>query len=165
MSRKKPIEVVIAEGKKHLTKAEIERRRAEEAALRPNDNDIGYPEWLADDFAIEQYEKISKELDHLKLLTNLDKHTLACYCFAYSQYVQTTKELQGAPLVVESTNKAGFTNKIENPLIRIQLKYSDEMKKHASEMGLTISSRLKLTVPKKEDTKPKNKFSGFMDGK
>lgn len=164
MAKKKPIEVLIAEGKKHLTKEEIEQRRQEEAALRPCDDDVGHPDWLTDPFAIEQYEKISKELERLKLLTNLDKHTLACYCFAYSQYVETTKALQGAPLVVESTNKAGFTNQIENPLIRIQLKYSDEMKKHASEMGLTISSRLKLTVPKKEDTKPKNKFESFMSG-
>ena len=159
---KQPVEVLVANGRARLTKEEIERRREEEAAVRPNDDDIGHPEWLEDKFAVEQYYKISKELDHLKLLTNLDKHTLACYCFAYSKYVEATKALEGAPLVVESTNKAGFTNQIENPLIRIQLKYSDEMKKHAAEMGLTISSRLKLVVPKKEETKKKNKFSEFM---
>jgi P27 family predicted phage terminase small subunit len=64
-----------------------------------------------------------------------------------------TLQLQGQPLVIDQKNKLGYVNKIPNPLINIQLKYSDEMKKHASEMGLTINSRLKISVPKKEKVK------------
>ncbi len=150
--KKKSVEVLIAEGKTHLTNKDIEARREEEGLIRPNDDKIKCPSWVKDKVARAEFKKISEELQELKLLTNLDVNTLASYCIAYSNYLKATLELEGQPLVISQTNKSGFTNLVENPLIRIQLKFSDEMKKHASEMGLTINSRLKLVVPK---AKPK----------
>ena len=76
---------------------------------------------------------------------------MGAYCNAYSFYVQSTKELDKEPLITEFTNKAGATNFIENPLIRIQLKYSEEMKKFASLLGLTIDSRLKIATIKNQN--------------
>lgn len=163
MGKKKPIDVLVAEGKKHLTKEEIEQRRAEEEAVRPNDDKVNCPSWVKDKVARKEYNRVAKELQELKLLTNLDVNTLANYCIAFSNYVNATQQMEGQPLVIEQTNKAGFTNIVANPLINIQLKYSDEMKKLASEMGLSISSRLKLVVPKKDEDKPRSKFEEFMD--
>lgn len=158
--KRKPIELLQAEGKTHLTKAEIEARKESESTLQPNADAIECPSWLTDEVAIEEYHRLSKELAELKLLTNLDVTTLASYCIAYANYLKATEELHGQPLVIESTNKSGFTNLIQNPLILIQLKYSDEMKKHASELGLTINSRLKMVVPPKPEKK-KSKFEEF----
>lgn len=160
---KKSIDVILAEGKSHYDKETIERRKEEEAAIRPSDNKTECPDWLADKVARKEYRRIAKELNNINLLTNLDITTLAQYCLAYANFLKATEELIDRPLVIEQTNKSGFTNLVENPLIRIQLKYSDEMKKHATQMGLTISSRLKLVVPKPLEDKPKNKFGDFMD--
>lgn len=160
MNYKRPVAVLLEENKSHLTKDEIRRRQEEEAALRPLDDKTECPEWLTDTFAREEYARIAVELERLGLLTNLDINALAAYCVAYSRYVEATQELEGEPLTVVQTNKNGITARVENPLIKIQLKYSDEMKRLSNEMGLTISARLRLTPPKKEE-KPKNKFSEF----
>ncbi|ACL19507.1 phage terminase, small subunit, P27 family [Desulfitobacterium hafniense DCB-2] len=148
--KRKSVDLLIAEGKTHLTKDDIEKRREAESQLKPKDDKIKCPSWLKDKVAKSEFRKISHELQELKLLTNLDVNTLASYCVAYAQYLKATSELADQDLVITQTNKAGFTNMVENPLIRIQLKYSNEMKKHAAEMGLTINSRLKLVIPKKE---------------
>lgn len=146
---KRPVETL----KKHLTKEEIEERKVQEELARPNIDNIKCPSWLKDKAARKEYKKIALELQELGLLTNLDVNALASYCNAFSAYINTVAELEGQPLVVEQTNKAGFTNLVENPLIKIQMKYSDEMKKLAAVLGLTIDSRLKLIVPKAEKKK------------
>lgn len=73
-------------------------------------------------------EKISWTIQNLSVISNLDLNNLGAYCNAYSSYIEATKELKGQLLTIEYTNKGGATNVIENPLIKIQLKYSDEMK-------------------------------------
>ena len=78
---------------------------------------------------------------------------MAAYCNAYSGYLETIREMQGQALTIEYTNKGGATNIIENPLIKIQMKYSDEMRKYSSLLGLSIDSRLKLASIKSTETK------------
>ncbi|KQX69239.1 phage terminase small subunit P27 family [Paenibacillus sp. Root444D2] len=151
---RKPIDVLLAEGKTHLTKSEIEERREKENAIRPNSDKIKCPSWVKDKVARSEYKRLSEELQELNLLTNLDVNTLASYAVAFSLYQKATQELEGQSLLI---------NESANPLIRIQLLYSDECKKYAIQMGLTISSRLKLVVPKPSDDKPKNKFGDFVN--
>ncbi|MGE7828975.1 phage terminase small subunit P27 family [Paenibacillus sp. NPDC093718] len=163
MGQKKPISVILAEGKTHLTKEQIKERQEQEASVKPAADKIECPGWLTDKVAKKEYKRIASELVKIGLITNLDVTTLASYCNAYVAYLKATEQLANEPLVVEQTNKAGFTNYVENPLIRIQLKYSDEMKKHATQMGLTINSRLKLVVPTQPEKKKKSKFDEFID--
>ncbi|WP_454053960.1 P27 family phage terminase small subunit [Clostridium sp. Marseille-Q7071] len=69
---------------------------------------------------------------------NLDLNNLGAYCNAYSSYIEITNEIKRtATKFIEYTNKVGATNIIENPLIKIQMKYSDEMRKYSSLLGLT----------------------------
>ena len=46
-------------------------------------------------------------------------------------------------------------------LNRTRKQLSDECRAYANDLGLTITSRLKLVIPKTEDEKPKNKFTKF----
>ena len=163
MNYKKPVAVLMQENRSRLSKAEIKRRMEEEAALRPADDNTECPDWVTDARAREEYARISVELEKLGLLTNLDINTLAAYCIAFSRYVEATQAMEGQPLTVVQTNKNGITAVVENPLIKIQLKYSDEMKRLTGEMGLSISARMKLIPPKKEEKK-ENKFARFAAG-
>lgn len=47
-------------------------------------------------------------------------------------------------------------------LIKTQEKLFKMSRQAANDLGLTISSRCKLVVPKKQDETPKNKFNKFM---
>ena len=146
---KKPLEFQM----KHLTQEEKAKKELEEQEIRHlNKNQLAKPPtWLRDSIAKKEWKRLNKELEEISVICNLDFNNLGAYCNAYSFYVQASKELDKEPLITEFTNKAGVTNFVENPLIRIQLKYSDEMKKFAALLGLTIDSRLKIASIKNQN--------------
>ncbi|GMQ56775.1 hypothetical protein AN1V17_11690 [Vallitalea sediminicola] len=111
------------------------------------------PKWLRDSVAKKEWKRLVKQFESIGILTNLDVVNLGAYCNAYSYYIEATNELNNEEMVVEYTNKAGATNEVENPRIKIQIKYSDEIKKYSSLLGLTADSRLKMASLKLNETK------------
>lgn len=150
---KKSVETMIVEGKTHLTKQEIEKRREEEAALIGSSDHIKLPSFIKDKTAKKEFDRVVAELINLGIVSNLDNTVLAIYCNAFANYSKITEQLSKQDLVVSYTNKAGATNDVENPLIKAQMKYIDVMLKCSNKLGLSISDRLKLVVPKKEKVK------------
>ena len=141
------IKVLQATGRKHLTKAEIDKRTSTEENIKPAINRVKCPEWL-DDKGKQEWKRIITELKRLELVTNIDVAALAICCDAYSKYVRATGDINKVGLLVSYTNKGGNKNVSPNPLINIATKYSEIYKKYCNEFGLTPSSRIKLTVSK-----------------
>ena len=157
-----PIKVLQATGRKHLTKAEIERRLSTEENLSPATDKVKYPEWL-DDRAKQEWRRIITELKKLELVTNIDVAALAICCDAYSKYVKATNDINKVGLLISYTNKSGTKTVIQNPLINIATKYSEIYKKYCSEFGLTPSSRVKLTINKEFEKEDPLAARGFGD--
>lgn len=121
----------------------MQRRQQEEEAVMVGDDQLSEPPaWLTDATAKKEWKRLIKELDKINIIGNLDLNNLATYCNAYSQYRKATKQLKSEPLTVEKMTKYGV-QMVPNPLIAVQSKYSDEMRRYASLCGLTIDSRLK----------------------
>lgn len=138
----------------HLTKQQQEEKKLQEQMMQTGTEQLNKPPtWLMDSIAKKEWKRLVEQFKSLSVISNLDLNNLGAYCNAYSSYITATKELKGQPLTIEYTNKGGATNVIENPLIKIQLKYSDEMKKYSSLLGLTIDSRLKMASLKLTETK------------
>ncbi|MBU9746196.1 phage terminase small subunit P27 family [Lachnospiraceae bacterium ASD3451] len=146
MSRnRKPIEQQIG----NLTKEDKERKRLEEQVVKTGSEDIGKtPSWLIDATAKREYRRILKDLKRIEIVGNLDLSNLAGYCNAYAMYRKATQQLSGADFIVEKVSAQGVPYEAENPLIGIQKKYADEMRKFASLCGMTIDSRLKAATMK-----------------
>ncbi len=106
------------------------------------------PTWLIDATAKREYKRILKDLKKIEIVGNLDLSNLAGYCNAYSMYRKATKQLAGTELIVTKTSASGNEYDTENPLIMVQKKYAEEMRKFASMCGLTIDSRLKAATAK-----------------
>ena len=51
--------------------------------------------------AKNEWKRIVKELKKIEIVGNLDYVNLACYCNAYANYVETTKQLKDQPYCVE----------------------------------------------------------------
>lgn len=142
---RKPLEMQ----SKHVTSIEKAKRRQEEAVIVVGAEQLRQPPvWLTDQGAIKEWYRLVKELAKIDIIGNLDKNNLACYCYAYVKWIETTKELEGADLIYYVTDTNGNTVPKENPLINIQRKYGYEMRKYASLCGLTIDSRLKAATTK-----------------
>ncbi|MBK1809147.1 phage terminase small subunit P27 family [Clostridium sp. YIM B02505] len=138
----------------HLTvNQQTEKRLQEEIIECATDQLEKTPSWLRDNIAKKEWKRLVEQFKNIGVISNLDLNNLGAYCNAYSSYLEATKELKGQALTIEYTNKGGSTNLIENPLIKIQIKYSDEMKRYSSLLGLTIDSRLKMATIKLNETK------------
>ncbi len=145
---KQPISLIQAKGKKHLTKSEIEERKSKEVKT---DNDKVEPPSYLPKTLKKEFIRIASELINIDIMTNLDCEALARFVVSEYNYQKVTKKLL----------KTGVDNdKYFNYLV-MQDKLFKQSRQAASDLGLTISSRCKLVVPKPVEKEKKNKFSKF----
>lgn len=147
---RQPIDLILAKGNKaNLTKEEIEKRRAQE--VNASADKVEPPSYLPEELK-EQFNRIADELIEIKIMSNLDCEALARFIVSESQY-------QKVSLKILKLKTIGPTY-IE--LVKTQEKLFKMSRQAAADLGLTISSRCKLVIPKKEEEKPKNKFQKFI---
>ena len=87
-------------------------------------------------------------------MSNLDCDALARYLQAESEYERVTLQLNKEQLMIEEYNeqeeKIYVVNKEYERLVIVQDKFFKQARSAASDLGLTISSRCKLVLPKTE---------------
>lgn len=148
---RKPIEVVIADGKKHLTKSEIEARRDRE--VKPIGDNIIAPSYLTQKQKDEFY-RIADQLKKLKILGETDVDALGRYITAKDMYENAVKQMRkpavkNDPILFEKW-------------LKVQDKLFKQCRASANDLGLSISSRCRLVVPEtKKETPKENKFKKF----
>ncbi|MFR4998465.1 MAG: phage terminase small subunit P27 family [Clostridium paraputrificum] len=146
---KQPIDLLLAKGKKHLTKKEIEKRKSQE--VKAANDKVEAPSYLPENLK-KEFNRIAEELINIKIMSNLDVEALARFIIAEYQYQK----------VVKKAIKMSPENDKYFDMLLMQEKLFKMARQAAGDLGLTISSRCKLVVPTKEKEKPKNKFQKFM---
>lgn len=158
---REPVDLIAAKGRKHLTIAEYtERKNTEVIASADN---IKAPAFLSKKER-EKFDEVARELIDLKIMSNLDCDVLARYVKAENEYIKITKQLQKIKFVPDKNStipedvqlseqygKYNYLSKIQNRLMKA-------CNENARELGLTISSRCRLVIPKEKEEKPENKF-------
>ena len=165
---REPVNLIIAKGKKHLTKAEIEARQNEE--VTPCTDDLTPPSYLT---AAEKrrFEKLAGQLTKIKIMGETDVETLARYVSAQALYEKATKDLRKLdreqPKLDDYDNKDDYYLMLDiwtrsnESVVKLQDRYFKQAMASARELGLTISSRCKLVTPAAAEAPPENKFSKF----
>ena len=162
--QRQPIELVIAKGKKNLTKAEISERRATE--VQPCLDGIEPPAYLTA-AQKRRFVKLATQLQKIKIMGETDCETLSRYITAQTQYEKATKALRGMkPPKPTGDDEADMIlladyYRNEEMVAKLQDRYFKQAHTSATALGLTISSRCKLEVPVKEEEPKVNKFSKF----
>lgn len=133
-----------------LTEKRKKQKELEESLVKVTANNIMCPSWVESEVAIKEFYRLAKILNNIEILTDLEVTMLANYCNCYDKFVSISLELENEPLVIEYTNKAGFTNAIENPKFKVLLKLSKELRDLGNELGINMSSRLKFATIKAE---------------
>lgn len=167
---------VVEPGKgKHWTKAEVEARKSSELKL-PKPKALKPPDWLSAP-AKKLFKSYAKQLLDLPagLISTLDVFALATHCDNEHRYSQASQDAEVWAVRARkcmneyiSAKDQGATSERDLNDMREEyaeakdnLKYyTDLMAKHekmarsnAAEMGMTVSSRCRLIVPK-SDTAP-----------
>lgn len=138
--RKEPIDLLVAKGKKNLTKKEIEERRNKEVKA-PSCN-IRPPDYLPEELKIE-FNRISKILEEIGIISDLDVESLGRFLIAEYQYQKITVKMLKMKNI--TTRYFDYAN--------LQDKFFKQARSAAGDLGLTISSRCKLVLPDKKDDK------------
>ena len=163
---RQPIELVTANDRKHLTKAEIEERRQRE--IKPRTDEITAPSYLTAKQK-KDFDKIAKQLQKLNIMGETDVDALARYITAQGLYEQAVKDLR--QLSKERPDKDDdpdnyyavldlYYKSLDSATQR-QDRYFKQAQTAAAALGLTISSRCKLVAPVVEETPKENKFAKF----
>lgn len=158
---RQPVDLIAAKGRKHLTIAEyIDRKNAEVTA--PADN-VKPPDFLTKKEK-EKFDELAQQLVDLKIMTNLDCDVLARYIRTESEYIKVTKQIQKIKFAPDKKSMVSAEAQLAeqyaqyNYLSKIQNRLMKACNENARELGLTISSRCKLVMPKEKEEKPENKF-------
>ncbi len=153
--QRQPIDLLLAKGKKHLTKLEIKERQAAEPqaakvkSLRP-------PDYLPEDLRVE-FVKLSKELGKIGLLSKLDSDVLSRYLMSRESWL-TAHNRAIQEINCGDAKEAGKWARIEKT-------YFDQCHTCAANMGLTISSRCRLALPKlPEDPAEADPLTKLLEG-
>jgi len=149
--QRQPIELVVAKGAKHLTKAEIESRRSSE--VKPLAGHIEPPAYLTKAQRAE-FDKLAGQLQALKIMGETDIDALARYVVANTFYINAVKQMRRKEVRTDP--------ELSLEWLKVQSKFFDQCRQSANDLGLTISSRCKLVVPATEKPEVKeNKFKKF----
>lgn len=119
---------------KHLTQEERKIKQLEEKAVFVGNEQLERPpDWLVNDSAVNEWIRLVEQFSKKSMISNLDYNNLGAYCNAFARYINIVKRLGTKVLL----------GREPSPLVLLELKYSDEMKRYGALLGLTMESRLK----------------------
>jgi P27 family predicted phage terminase small subunit len=164
---RKPMALNLITGGKNWTKKEIEERLSSE--VQPLTEGIAAPPYLTKKQR-EMFDTIAEQLQRIGIMSATDNDTLARYITAQGLYEQAVKDLRqiqkerpkGKDVTVR--DMAVWAAMLET-LDKRQDRYFKQAQTAAAALGLTISSRCKLAVPKGAEPPKVNKFNKFGAGK
>ena len=148
---RQPTALVELKGKKHFTKAELEERK--NAEVDADTDNIVPPDYLTKKQSGEFFA-LADELKRCEIMTNLDCDALARFIVARSDYADYVKLVRSIPKTVDNLQELKEADKLKRGAFL-------DCNTAAKELGMTISSRCKLVVPKKEENRPINKFAAM----
>ena len=108
------------------------------------------PAWLVPD-AKKEWRRLSKELELMGLLTQVDMASFAGYCQAYARWKEAEEFITKHGSILKTSS--GYIQQI--PQISIAQQNLKQMRNFCSEMGLSPSARSRLNI---------NNSGGVIDG-
>lgn len=131
-----PIALIRAKGKSHMGKREMEEREARE--LKVPFTDVHPPEYMTEKQK-QEFNNIAEMLLALNVFTELDVDCLARYVLEHELYLAQHSEVRKA-------RKNGDSARLKEAEIMYD-KTVRRIRGLASDLGLTPTSRAKLTIP------------------
>ena len=161
---RQPIKLIEAKGKAHKTKAEIKQR--EETEIKGNNDLINPPAFLRTKAEKEKFIYIANELDRIGIMSNLDCDVLGRYIKAqkdWEKYSKLVDKMQTrlAKVIGGNDEKTVMYTELLTKYEGMRTKAFSQCQTCAASLGLTITSRCRLVMPKTQDEPKVNKFSKF----
>lgn len=138
---REPVDLIKAKGKKHMSKAEYEERKEQEVEVPFTD--VEPPEYLTGKKQLEKFNYYADMLLKIGIFTELDVDCLARYIMGEQLYLQYT----GLLISLIKSKDFDQMGKIQG----LQDRAFRQCQQCARDLGLTISARCKLIIPKTDE--------------
>jgi P27 family predicted phage terminase small subunit len=139
---RQPVDLLVFKGKKNLTKKEIEDRKSQE--VKAASDKVRPPAYLSKELKRE-FKKIADELLRIGIMTNLDINALVLYVESYENYRFLNEKLKELKEAEEFD-----INTFSQYAVEVD-RAKKQCRAFASDLGLSISSRCRLVIPKNEE--------------
>lgn len=116
------------------------------------------PDDLVDPVARAEWDRVTPQLIQCGQVTTMDRATLIGYCLKYAQWKALEAEARNHPFIVKSPN--GYP--IPNPALGMANKVFSLMLKAAAELGITPSSRSRVSVGGGTTVPKRSKWEGAL---
>ena len=164
---REPVSLILAKGNiAHKTKAELTaRKQGEVPAIADH---IVPPAFLTTQTQRDRFLTLSQELIRLDIMSNLDCDVLGRYIrsaedwVTYGKLVKKAQSQLNKALTEDNAEKAEQYTALLLKYESLRAKAFTQCHTCASALGLTITSRCKIVVPKKDDESKENKYTGFI---
>lgn len=97
-----------------------------------------------------EWKRLAGVLNRIGMLTTVDRAALAVYCQSWGRWVEAERKLQETPPLLKTP--AGYVQ--QSPWLSIANKERELMARYMAELGLTPSSRSRLSVDMSQRPKP-----------
>lgn len=137
---------------KNYTKEEIEEKLSVEEKLykfEKLDSDTKAPHYL-DGMGKKEWNRVLPLLEELPI-SSLDYHLIAQYCNWYSVWRKSWQDVKKNHTVMFEINSVGTATKKINPSVNVMEKATTQIMRISNELGMTISSRMRLVDPQGDD--------------
>ena len=134
-----PTAVKVLEGNPGKRSLNTEEPKPEKKAPR-------CPSWLEEE-AKKEWKRMSKQLEHLGILTEIDMAAFAGYCQAYARWKEAEEYISRQGTVVETPN--GYLQQV--PQVSIAQTYLKIMNRFCEQFGLTPSARSRVVTDNGQD--------------
>lgn len=135
-----------------IGKDAIEERKKEEEALQEFES-ISFtpPSWLEEDAKLE-YERIVPLLMKLPI-ASLDLASVTMYCDYFSKYKRASLSVEEEGRTIIEIDARGNEKRKLNPEYTAMGDAARMVRSLSGNLGMTIDSRMRIVVPKKEEIK------------
>jgi P27 family predicted phage terminase small subunit len=116
------------------------------------------PDDLVDPVARTEWDRLAPQLISSGQVTMVDRGTLMGYCLKYAQWKALEAEAKNHPFIVRSPS--GYP--IPNPALGMANRAFALMLKAAAELGITPSSRSRVSVGSQTPQPQKSKWAGAL---
>lgn len=163
---KQPVRLIQFKGRKHLTKREIQERKDSEAPVIAEN--IFPPDFLTTKAEKDKFKDIANTLQQIGIMSDLDCDVLGRYILAaedwvsYGKLVKSARRSLNKALRDDDSDKVVFYTEMLSKYEALRVKAFNQCQTCASSLGLTITSRCKIVVPKVEVPQKQNKFTEYI---
>ena len=135
------------------------KRKINEAEPKPEKKAPPCPKWLEPE-AKKEWRRLSKQLEQIGVLTEVDQAAFASYCQAYARWEEAEEFITQHGTIVKTPS--GYWQQV--PQVSIAQTYLKIMNKIAEQFGLTPSSRSRIIAGAGESAGPGDDMEDLLGG-